>query len=646
MIRRLLEMGLIWPKGAAAPVPNKDARLPDAMDTSEFSPMNWLMPYKQNQAEAIALALRAATSVREIDENKDGIFVEFEGFVDEPQFYPITAEACALMSLRAEQVPGCRNQSEVLLFVSALLGDSRSCEAFSNLLLKDPEHFWTVPSQHQALNIDLSEVSHGMLVLRDVASHCDGFLSCDQPGWRLDVFQGLRVRWSDIGRILYDLGVESWTTSYYKPAVPRSHTLLPKPAFDDEAQEAGTVETTVKNDAGVSASARPAGIIINDFFRDLEAALTAAGTVPTDEPRRGMTASKARPILDKLIAFKKECDEADVRALRSKPPVGPKQAAAPDGAVSVEQTGGLQVLSEIGDPMSEDGIKAKRRYGSLLYPLRISSIEMTADDVLDRLNAEFPWMTAANYEITAAVAMSRAGNGRFFSKPLLLDGPPGIGKTRWSRRVAEILGTGWGWHSLAGAHNSMSISGSERGWSSARPCFVADILLAAKTANPIILLDEVDKTGRGSHNGDPLAALLPLLTRDTAARFKDNYLLAEMDLSMVTWIMTSNEGKHLPTPLLQRLSFIACQPPASAYIPDIIGAISREIADSYGIPHGLIPPLDIDALVAFYVKQRDLRSLSRQVERRFCQAIWASGLAPLWPEDVLPGQRKIGFESG
>jgi ATP-dependent Lon protease len=286
------------------------------------------------------------------------------------------------------------------------------------------------------------------------------------------------------------------------------------------------------------------------------------------------------------------------------------------------------VLPSVGDSESKEGKDAARRYAGLMKPISLRRAKVAADECLDVLSREFPWLGEANAAIAAEVALCRSGDGVFFSKPLLLDGPPGIGKTRWSRRVGEIVGVGWAWQSMAGVQSSMSVIGSERGYLAARPSFAADALLESESANPIILLDEIDKTVSGQ-NGDPLLALLPLLETETSSRFKDHFFMAQMDLSHVSWLMTANDAKLLPGPFLTRAKLIACRPPELAHIPSIAADLALGLAKRRGIMPEMLPDLDIEALQAAFARTSDLRSLAVDVETMIIRSLWPGAPARL-----------------
>ena len=188
---------------------------------------------------------------------------------------------------------------------------------------------------------------------------------------------------------------------------------------------------------------------------------------------------------------------------------------------------------------------------------------------LDRLHSiqatligEFPWAEdAVSAVLSELFARKRHGTAVLGMSPLLLVGLPGGGKTRFCRRVSDLLGTPNTVINMAGMSDVKVLKGVTRGWASNRTSRIVEFMLQTKTANPFFVLDEVDKTGcyRG-HGGDPQEALLDLLEPGNAARYQDVYLMTECDLSHCMYIATSNSLERLPDPLLSRLGGVDSLP--------------------------------------------------------------------------------------
>uniref|UniRef100_A0A8C3YK82 Lon protease homolog, mitochondrial n=1 Tax=Catagonus wagneri TaxID=51154 RepID=A0A8C3YK82_9CETA len=202
-------------------------------------------------------------------------------------------------------------------------------------------------------------------------------------------------------------------------------------------------------------------------------------------------------------------------------------------------------------------------------------------------------------------------------KILCFYGPPGVGKTSIARSIARALNREYFRFSVGGMTDVAEIKGHRRTYVGAMPGKIIQCLKKTKTENPLVLIDEVDKIGRG-YQGDPSSALLELLDPEQNANFLDHYLDVPVDLSKVLFICTANITETIPEPLRDRMEMI-----------NVSGYVAQEklaIAERYLVPQARAQcGLDeskaklssdvLTLLIKQYCRESGVRNLQKQVEK-------------------------------
>ncbi|KAL9107222.1 MAG: hypothetical protein Q9227_007846 [Pyrenula ochraceoflavens] len=226
--------------------------------------------------------------------------------------------------------------------------------------------------------------------------------------------------------------------------------------------------------------------------------------------------------------------------------------------------------------------------------------------------------------------------GTVEGKILCFVGPPGVGKTSIGKSIARALNRQYYRFSVGGLTDVAEIKGHRRTYVGALPGRIIQALKKCQTENPLVLIDEVDKIGRG-HQGDPSSALLELLDPEQNNSFLDHYMDVPVDLSKVLFVCTANMTDTIPRPLLDRMEMIEL----SGYVADE----KKAIADRYLAPQAkeLSGLKDVDVklsedaimeLINKYCRESGVRNLKKQIEKVYRKS--ALKIIQDLGEDALP----------
>ncbi|KAJ3101102.1 ATP-dependent Lon protease pim1 [Phlyctochytrium bullatum] len=212
--------------------------------------------------------------------------------------------------------------------------------------------------------------------------------------------------------------------------------------------------------------------------------------------------------------------------------------------------------------------------------------------------------------------------GTVEGKIICLVGPPGVGKTSVGKSIARSLGREFFRFSVGGLTDVAEIKGHRRTYVGAMPGKVVQALKKVQTENPLIMIDEIDKIGRG-HQGDPASALLELLDPEQNSSFLDHYMDIPIDLSKVLFVCTANTLDTIPVPLLDRMEVISL----SGYVAEEKVAIALTyLAPQAKTSAGLddrkvdLTKEAVESLIRQYCRESGVRNLKKHIEKIYRKA--------------------------
>ena len=290
---------------------------------------------------------------------------------------------------------------------------------------------------------------------------------------------------------------------------------------------------------------------------------------------------------------------------------------------------GLQAMLDAGDDADLSVRAADTDIRQRKVDIRKRLIERGPDRVIARppdwrasiaeLEAALPNFREPVNLLRNALALGEASRGPVRVPPMLLLGPAGVGKTLFSHRVAELMGASHASIAFDQPSAGANLRGTEKYWGNTESGMLFNLICLGEFANPVILLDEIDKScsGSGKREIDPLAQLHSALEPQTARRTVDASTEIEFDASLVTFIATANSLRGLTMPILSRLEVFVVDPPDPS---EAVGIARAVVAQVLGKLH-LTETVGFDRKSFYVLAHLSPRLMLRTVEKAVAAAV-------------------------
>lgn len=256
---------------------------------------------------------------------------------------------------------------------------------------------------------------------------------------------------------------------------------------------------------------------------------------------------------------------------------------------------------------------------------------------LQRLREMMPNFAVVIDSIAPALQLQRCGDCALRMPPMLLAGPPGVGKSYFAEQLARTLCLHYVAVNLETTTAIWILTGASQGWSGGGPGIVFKTLAAAPHANPLILLDEADKTIDGKY--PVINALYRLLEPHSAAQFSDEaFPEIKLDASAINWVLTANDSERIPAPLRSRLQCFDVPEPNAAQRRKIAATVYSDLIGRESWGPSFAPTLDESTERTLAAVDGSVRDLHRVIIRA-CAVANAASRSQLTRGDVIAAIR-------
>lgn len=273
-----------------------------------------------------------------------------------------------------------------------------------------------------------------------------------------------------------------------------------------------------------------------------------------------------------------------------------------------------RALSDRHDTLSRDVSKQNEKLFHKLTSVRIRaklSNERLAE-IEAHLRRKFPSFNEASDYIFQQLEVSACSPSKgVYFYPLLIDGPPGTGKTHYARELAELLGVGFEKIDLSATTAGMVIVGTSSQWGNSKPGLIASHLLQNPIANFVLFLDEIDKAEKKFSNGGEVNnSLLTLLEPESAREFQDEFVQVPMDASHLCIIATANDVSKIAEPIMSRFKKVTVTEPTPEQLKQIAPFAVENILKHYEMESFISPNLSLEALNMLEFNKINVRQLN------------------------------------